>query len=72
MADKVVHGESVDPDLEIRFSRKLERYRNDPDAGQAVLRRMETARIVRDKIRALTGKDLGALLEGHDLSPEAR
>jgi CTP:molybdopterin cytidylyltransferase MocA len=61
IADKYICGEVVVPMAE-RFVRALDRFGADPEARTNIRRRWTTARLVRDRIEALTGKSPGHIL----------
>jgi molybdenum cofactor cytidylyltransferase len=61
LADKVVEGERY-ADLDHRFNRKLEKFARDRNAAQAVERRWENARLIRDKVEKMTGRSIEAIV----------
>jgi putative nucleotidyltransferase with HDIG domain len=61
LADKMVDGDQR-VDMERRFSRQLERFRDNRDAMDAIVRRRENARYIRGKVERMTGRPIEAIV----------
>jgi putative nucleotidyltransferase with HDIG domain len=61
LADKVVEGERYE-DLDRRFGEKLERFGGDRNVAEAIRRRWENARLIRDKVEKMTGRSIEAII----------
>lgn len=68
LADKIVDGERVST-LEARLQRMKERYPQGSPGREGAKRRINRAQSVQKQVEAVTGKGLGALLEGNIRPP---
>jgi putative nucleotidyltransferase with HDIG domain len=69
-ADKLTFNDRLCPNVEGRFKDKLIRFSNDPEAVEAIGRRLEAFSTIREKLSRVLEKDIIEAL--HDLSPETR
>jgi CTP:molybdopterin cytidylyltransferase MocA len=63
IADKYICGQTLVPMAE-RFARAMERFGADPEARTNIRRRWTTARLIRDRIEALSGRSPGHIVRG--------
>lgn len=58
LADKLVLGHQVDPCFISRFDRKLDQWSGQDEAVAAIRQRLESTRIIQNKIEALLGRSI--------------
>jgi len=62
LADKMMDGDRC-VDMEQRFRRKMAEFNGDHRAVEAIGRRWESARMVRDKVEKITGRSIKTIVE---------